>query len=128
MLEYYPLKRAKASELLKSKWISMPKDYSYKMAESDYAMFLGKRKGEQEKLEHEHEVYVDTEDNDGDAETDGDDDEGEEEWFDQGHDHYGYKHVLNKSYDTGVYKGYADGIQIGELDREANWQFKAKAK
>jgi len=32
------------------------------------------------------------------------------------HDNYGYQKFLNKSYDNGVYTGYADGIKIGELD------------
>jgi len=68
----------------------------------------------------ENYLYYDSEDCDGDDE-DTDIEEEPEEW--SPHDNYGYRKFLNKSYDNGVYTGYADGIKVGELDQEANWQF-----
>ena len=127
MLEYFPLKRVSAQNSLRKKWLKMPARLDFKMNEEEYAEFMTRRqpnKGQQIES-NDNTIYVDSEDMDGDDEEenlDTEDESTEEEW--EGHDNYGYKRYLNKSYDNGVYAGYADGIQIGELDQEPNWQFK----
>mmetsp|Transcript_40631 Transcript_40631/g.36070 ORF Transcript_40631/g.36070 Transcript_40631/m.36070 type:complete len:368 (+) Transcript_40631:1130-2233(+) len=131
MLEYYPLKRISAQKALAHPWFRMPNNYDYKMTEDEYAKFMASKQEKQEDdAEDNHEVYCETEDNDGDDEEENDEElaelEGDEGWYDAPHDNYGYKHLLNKSFDNGVYVGYADGIMTGELDQEANPQFKEK--
>ncbi len=131
MLEYYPLKRASAQKSLHHRWLRMPPHNEYKMSEKEYAELMAKRQlAQSENLETGHDAYIDSDDNDGDDETDFELDSADQEveddsWYTEPHDNYGYKKFLNKSYDNGVYVGYADGIITGELDQEANWQFKA---
>lgn len=130
MLEYFPLKRATGQLCLRHRWLKMKKIQDHKMSEQEYADFMAKKQTETQKESsfdagNDNFVYVDSEDMDADeedAETEGD--STDEEW--EPHDCYGYKQMLNKSYDNGVYVGYADGIKIGELDQEPNWQFKQK--
>ena len=129
MLEYYPLKRASAQKMLSHRWLKMKPNYDYKMSETEYAEFMArKQQAQAESPDSGHEMYPETEDNEGDDESDfdsgSDRDLDEDIWYNEPHDYYGYKHLLNRSYDNGVYVGYADGIITGELDQEANWQFK----
>jgi len=127
MLEYYPLKRASAQECLRNPWFKMPKNFEYKMNEEEYNQMLAARQANQDNsIELEHEKYVDSEENDADDDLDLSDFDSDTDntWYTDDHDFYGYKHLMNKSYDNGVYTGYADGIVVNELDQEANWQFK----
>ena len=126
MLEYYPLKRASAQISLRNKWFKMSSRLDFKMNEQEYTEFFANKQlniGQNIEI-NDNSFYVDSEDMDADDEENFDtEDESmeEEEW--ETHDNYGYRRYLNKSYDNGVYIGYADGIQISELDQEPNWQF-----
>jgi len=129
MLDYYPLKRATAQESLRHHWLKMPPELDCKMTENEFNELLAKRQANQEEDEtQEHPKYVETEDNDADDDLEEsdleDDNEANDTWYTEGHDNYGYKHLMNKSFDNGTYTGYAGGIVVDELDREANWQFK----
>ena len=130
MLDYYPLKRASAQQSLRHPWLKMPPNYDFKMNEEESEKLMQKRQQEQEEgIELEHERYPETEENDADddlelSDIENEDDDENDTWYTDEHSSYGYKHVLNKSYDNGVYTGYAGGIVVDELDAEANWQFK----
>ena len=123
MLEYYPLKRASAQKMLGHRWLKMPPINDIKMTEEEYNEFIAKRQATEDG-ELEHETYVEEEDNDADDDGYVTGEDEENGWYNEEHDYYGYKHLMNKSYDNGVYTGYADGIIVDELDKEANWQFK----
>jgi len=89
-------------------------------------MLAARQANQDNSIELEHEKYVDSEENDADDDLDLSDFDSDTDntWYTDDHDFYGYKHLMNKSYDNGVYTGYADGIIVNELDQEANWQFK----
>src|SRR5687768_15581497 len=89
MLEYYPLKRGTAQQMLHHKWLKLPPNYDYKMTEQEYLDFMAKKQQAQaEVVETGHDAYMDSDENDADDESDFEyesDKAEDDSWFDEPH-------------------------------------------
>ena len=119
MLRPEPEKRAKAEEMLKNPWLSMP-DAVPKMSDDEYKMYLLKKEALSQNKEEDQPIvdseleYADGEDNDDD--------------YDNDEDFYEYKptydpKLIDRSFTNLGYIGFGDGIDLGALDNTGNWQF-----
>jgi hypothetical protein len=125
MLRYYPEKRATAQTCLRSRWLKLPPNLDFKMAEPELLQYFQRKKLKQtdEVFLTNHEAFesdflnADGEDNEYEDDSNDERDNPNKNLF------IPNRYAIDRSFYAGGYIGYGDGIKLDELDHTANWQF-----